>query len=684
MIVFMGSFTFSFSPSMTHFFFLRRQRRFLFLFLLAMLSTFGIATAQAPIQPWRWAVNTGSTQMGQSTAQQVAVTPQGETYVLGSFTGRFTFGNRTFQSVVGTWPASGGDVFLAKYDTAGALLWARQIGGDNEDLPAALATDVLGNAYVGVHFSSRRLVLGADTLLNRGGDSLQGYGQFTDLLLAKADGAGQWQWAQRLGGRNSDEMGGIVVDGVGDVYVAGRVADPDSVGGFTLRGESFVGKLDGGGQWQWLSNGGNPSGGGGAYALALAPGGTMLYAGGDFMDTGTFGNTVLVATPNGGYDYDGYVAALDAATGQWQWAQAVSGDGSEMVVALATDASGAVVAGGPFNGAAVTMDTITHATRVDFGMNPYGTNSFVGALSSGGQWLWGSLAGSDDLNNLTGLAVGHDGGVYVTGLAEDSASFGTSALNWPIADYNSYLARIDGATGTWQWALPLNEVPACGCGHLATQYAGVAIAPDGGLRLTSTYTDSARFGGLSLTGPLFFSNGSGQQQGYVVRFSDQLPILLRLAPASGPVGAAVTLTGMRFGSATQVLFNGVAAPFSVVSPTEIMVTVPPGATTGLVSVTTPAGTVNSPVRFRVNTPTGLTATASTSFNFWPNPAHDAVRLTLPAGARRAISLVDALGRPVLVHTIGEAQTEVTLPLAGLRPGVYTMRIGAAVRKLVVE
>ena len=53
------------------------------------------------------------------------------------------------------------------------------------------------------------------------------------------------------------------------------------------------------------------------------------------------------------------------------------------------------------------------------------------------------------------------------------------------------------------------------------------------------------------------------------------------------------------GSATSVSFNGVAAAFTVVSATEIIATVPTGATTGKVEVVTPTRTLKRSVRFVV-------------------------------------------------------------------------------------
>ena len=67
------------------------------------------------------------------------------------------------------------------------------------------------------------------------------------------------------------------------------------------------------------------------------------------------------------------------------------------------------------------------------------------------------------------------------------------------------------------------------------------------------------------------------------------------APASGTPGTSVILTGNNLTGTTAVAFNGTAAPGFVVNTggTQLTVNVPVGASTGPISVTTPAGTASS-------------------------------------------------------------------------------------------
>ena len=78
------------------------------------------------------------------------------------------------------------------------------------------------------------------------------------------------------------------------------------------------------------------------------------------------------------------------------------------------------------------------------------------------------------------------------------------------------------------------------------------------------------------------------------------PGITSFTPASGTVGTSVTITGQNFKgtiptayTTSAVAFNGVSAILGAVSATSIQTTVPAGATTGPITVTTPGGTATS-------------------------------------------------------------------------------------------
>ena len=90
------------------------------------------------------------------------------------------------------------------------------------------------------------------------------------------------------------------------------------------------------------------------------------------------------------------------------------------------------------------------------------------------------------------------------------------------------------------------------------------------------------------------------------------PTIASLAPASGPVGTTVTVTGSNLTGATALTLNGVAITgFTVVNATTLTFVVPTGATSGAVAVTTPGGTATSTTAFTVTVP--VPAPTITSF-----------------------------------------------------------------------
>ncbi|NVO01842.1 MAG: SBBP repeat-containing protein [Bacteroidetes bacterium] len=88
--------------------------------IIALIAICSFANAQSPA--WTWAKFAGGT--GDEIGKSVATDNHGNTYV----TGYFTSSTITFGSTVLT--CSGNkDVFVAKYDVVGNVLWAKKAGG---------------------------------------------------------------------------------------------------------------------------------------------------------------------------------------------------------------------------------------------------------------------------------------------------------------------------------------------------------------------------------------------------------------------------------------------------------------------------------------------------------------------------------------------------------------------------
>ncbi len=120
-------------------------------------------------------------------------------------------------------------------------------------------------------------------------------------------------------------------------------------------------------------------------------------------------------------------------------------------------------------------------------------------------------------------------------------------------------------------------------------------SPVGGLlQATDGTFYGTTFQGVNNTGNCG-ANGCGS----VFNISTGLGGFVDLIPASGKVGAIIEIVGTNLAGATQVLFDGTPASFTLVANTELTATVPVGATTGPVEVVVPTGTLTSNVFFRV-------------------------------------------------------------------------------------
>ncbi len=86
--------------------------------------------------------------------------------------------------------------------------------------------------------------------------------------------------------------------------------------------------------------------------------------------------------------------------------------------------------------------------------------------------------------------------------------------------------------------------------------------------------------------------------------------ILSFSPHAGIPGDQVTFIGLGFGGGVNdVSFNGASATIVSVTPNKVVAVVPPAATTGLVTITTPTGSVSTATPFTI---AGLRVTPSTA------------------------------------------------------------------------
>lgn len=165
-------------------------------------------------------------------------------------------------------------------------------------------------------------------------------------------------------------------------------------------------------------------------------------------------------------------------------------------------------------------------------------------------------------------------------------------------DGNFYGTTAYGGTG----------VPACLDGLVACGTI-FEMTPEGNLTtlynfcLESGCLDGAAVDPMSLgTDGIFYGttqSGGSTGDGTIYSFATGLTPFVQANPNFSKVGRAIAILGNGLTGTTSVTINGISATFAVEADTLIKATVPTGATTGTIEVTTTNGTLNSNVAFQV-------------------------------------------------------------------------------------
>jgi uncharacterized repeat protein (TIGR03803 family) len=254
--------------------------------------------------------------------------------------------------------------------------------------------------------------------------------------------------------------------------------------------------------------------------------------------------------------------------------------------------------------------------------NFYGTTQNGGAFfrygtvfkitPSGALTTLHSFDGTDGAYLTAGLVQASDGNFYGTTSSGGANQYYGTVFKITPSGTLTVLHSFDGADGNYPSSVLLQATD--GNFYGTTIYGGTfndgtifKITPDGTLTVLHSFNGADGeypYGGLmQATDGSFYgttSNGGAYENyGTVFSLSVGLAPFVETNPGAGKVGAKIFILGSDLTGATSVTFNGAPAVFTLVSKTFIRATVPSGATTGIVQVTAPGGTLSSNVVFRV-------------------------------------------------------------------------------------
>ncbi|MEO8614531.1 MAG: SBBP repeat-containing protein, partial [Luteolibacter sp.] len=323
-----------------------------------------------------WARNYGGRLL--DSANGVAVDAQGNGYVVGSFQGTATFGSTTLVS------AGGQDIFLAKLNAQGELLWVKQAGGTGDDVGYGVAVDTDGNALItGYYIQSA--TFGQTTISHTGG---------YDLFVAKYNSTGVLNWVRHPLAADNIYGRGIAVDATGNVAVVGSYYLSSTTS------DVFVARISPDGNLLWVNGAGGSDDDQGSNVAVDSSGNIFI--------TGFFTGEAYFSASETLYASESiemFVAKYDV-TGALVWADSslsheAQGSG------IAVDATGNCFVTGYFR------------EYADFGYQSLISDGFFDLFltkySPDGEVLWASNSGTNVAINAAGIALDAAGNIYLTG-----------------------------------------------------------------------------------------------------------------------------------------------------------------------------------------------------------------------------------------------------------------------------
>ncbi|CAN5265868.1 hypothetical protein BH09BAC5_BH09BAC5_12850 [soil metagenome] len=387
---------------------------------------------------------------------------------------------------------------------AQSLLWAKSIGGANNDDGRSVAFDAIGNVYTTGSFNGT-----VDFDPGAGIFNLTSAGD-ADVYITKLDPTGSFLWAKSMGGTTIDVGYAITVDASGNIYTTGTFqgsADFDPGIGtsiLTMAGgyDIFISKLDLNGDFLWAKAMGGSTVDF-SYAIAVDISGN-IYTTGYFQGTADFdpGASTYNLTSAGLSDI--FISKLDY-LGNFVWAGAMGGPNNDYGRSLTIDPNGDVFTTGSFEDTADFDPGVGTSTLISTGLKTI----FVSKINTAGNFVWVKAMGGTINNQGYGIALDQNGNILTTGSFDGTVDFDPGA---GIVDLTSqgnldiFISKLD-PSGNLLWAKSMGGI---------SSDEGFSIAADigGNVCLTGYFKGTADFDPGAST---FNLNSSGQLDMFVAK-----------------------------------------------------------------------------------------------------------------------------------------------------------------------
>ncbi len=337
-------------------------------------------------QSSEWIISAGGKHADCGSA--LARDEDGFIYLAGSFQGEATFNDTTLYSNGDT------DVFLAKYEEKGNLVWIKQAGSNFTkrnaitEYPTAIRVHEDAVYMIGVFAGIADF--NTTKIISKGKE---------DLFLAKYNLEGKLLWVKRAGGSSQDIPNDLIIDKSGNIYITGsyqKTADFAPKRQLTARNNRnlFIAKYSSEGELDWIKS---------SYSQTFSIGKAIetdkegIIVAGDFAGEIQLDDTKL--SSNGSTDI--FIVKYDF-EGNQLWATQHGSTGMDQVNAISCK-DGIYLAG-----------SYLTTARSESWQSKGARDGFVSKLTANGNQIWNKTIGGTENDEIIAMSI-KDGQLIIAG-----------------------------------------------------------------------------------------------------------------------------------------------------------------------------------------------------------------------------------------------------------------------------
>ena len=353
------------------------------------------------------------------------------TIVLGEYFGEIDLGSGS------TLPSNGmRDYFLLKFNSDGALDWAKNIGGPQNDFVyGGVGTDQSGNIYVSGGFMNKAFFTPSDSI----------EGMMVDIFLAKYTETGSVEWYKNVGtGGKAQRPSSLTVSASGNIFLAGTFMDSIKFNETTtLYSENavsdyFYSEFDNEGNLNWakqIKASNNPLSG---TVFDIQANASYLTMTGVYSDTIMIEDKVLASDSL----FDVHLIRTNL-TGDLQWVRSIGGEGYVYSYNIAFDDDENVYVSGYYNCPSLIIDS-TETEQITIEGNAGSYDFFVVKYNSAGTFQWARTNGGVALDKLYDIEY-YNQEITVCGYFTDSIAWGGRILeaDGEAGDIDMFTGALD-------------------------------------------------------------------------------------------------------------------------------------------------------------------------------------------------------------------------------------------------